>query len=347
MKKLVLCMLAAWLLAGCVPGLSPACLASYDQVASAADMAAVEAVGVEGMYPVYGTDVADGVYDVTVESSSSMFSIQKAVLTVKDGGMTADITLSGTGYLKLFMGTSAEAAGSGEDAYIGYVEGDDGAYTYTVPVEALDTAISCAAYSRRKEMWYDRSLLFRADSLPEGAVLVELPDYEALEKEARDARIQAMRAEQEARQAAEPAAVELADGAYEIDVSLSGGSGKASVGSPARLIVKDGRAYARIQWSSPHYDYMLVGGEKYLPVGTEDGSVFEIPVAAFDEALPVVADTTAMSTPHEIEYALTFAAGTIRGENGAAFSAIWLLAAVLAAVVLLAALLRRRRKKPA
>lgn len=338
-------MLAAWIAAGVVPGLSMVCSASYDQVAAAADMAAVEEVGVEGMFPVYGADVEDGVYDVAVESSSSMFSIQKAVLTVENGGMSADITLGGTGYLKLFMGTAAEAAQAGEDAYIGYVEGGDGSYTYTVPVEALDAAIDCAAYSRRKEMWYDRSILFRADSLPEGAVLTELPDYEALEKEARDARIQAMRAGKEAQQAAEPAAVELADGTYEIAVALTGGSGRASVSSPAVLLVRDGRAYARVEWSSPHYDYMLVGGEKYLPVGGGEGSVFEIPVAAFDQAVPVVADTTAMSAPHEIEYALTFASDTITGEGQAPRFVAPALAAALAAAVLLALFLCRKRMR--
>lgn len=339
-------MFAVWMLAGDLPGLSTACLASYDQVASASDMTTVEEVGVEGMFPVYGTDVANGVYDVAVESSSSMFSIQKAVLTVENGGMTADITLSSTGYLKLFMGTGAEAAESGEDAYIGYVEGDDGAYTYTVPVEALDTAISCAAYSRRKEMWYDRAILFRADSLPEGAVLVELPDYEALEKAARDARIEAMRAENGAQQAVEPAAVELADGEYEIAVSLAGGSGKASVASPAVLIVKGGRAYARIAWSSSNYDYMLVGGEKYLPVSTEGGSVFEIPVAAFDEEVPVAADTTAMSAPHEIEYTLTFASDTIAGAHRT-YPVTALLPVACMAAVLLAGVLRRKKKHTA
>ena len=63
---------------------------------------------------------------------------------------------------------------------------------------------------------------------------------------------------------------------------------------------------AEITWSSPNYDYMIVDGEKYLPVNTEGNSVFEIPVAALDTALAVTADTTAMSTPHEIEYTLTF-----------------------------------------
>ena len=100
--------------------------------------------------------------------------------------------------------------------------------------------------------------------------------------------------------------VDKEDGEYSIQVDLEGGSGKASVTSPTILTVEDGKAYAQIQWSSSNYDYMIVDGEKYLPVNTEGNSVFEIPVAALDTALAVTADTTAMSTPHEIEYTLTF-----------------------------------------
>ena len=67
---------------------------------------------------------------------------------------------------------------------------------------------------------------------------------------------------------------------------------------------------ATIVWSSPNYDYMLVDGEKYLPVNTDGNSTFEIPVAALDTPLAVVGDTTAMSTPHEIDYTLTFDASS-------------------------------------
>jgi len=106
---------------------------------------------------------------------------------------------------------------------------------------------------------------------------------------------------------AQPAAAEApADGTYTCDVTLEGGSGRATVESPAVLTVADGRMTATIVWSSPNYDYMLVDGEKYLPTNTEGNSTFEIPVAALDTPLDVVGDTVAMSTPHEIEYALTF-----------------------------------------
>lgn len=108
----------------------------------------------------------------------------------------------------------------------------------------------------------------------------------------------------------------LADGTYEVEVTLSGGSGRATVASPCEITVSGGQMTARIEWSSSNYDYMLVDGEKYLPVNTEGNSVFEIPVAALDEKIPVTADTTAMSKPHEVEYTLTFHAGELSKSEG-------------------------------
>ena len=109
------------------------------------------------------------------------------------------------------------------------------------------------------------------------------------------------------------------DGTYQMEVELLGGSGRASVTSPAKVEIKDGKAVATLEWSSPNYDYMVVDGEKYLPVNTEGNSVFQIPVEAFDQDIAVIADTVAMSTPHEIEYTLNFHAGNAvtAGADGA------------------------------
>lgn len=109
---------------------------------------------------------------------------------------------------------------------------------------------------------------------------------------------------------------EFQDGTYQMEVELLGGSGRASVTSPAEVEIKDGKAVATLEWSSPNYDYMVVDGEKYLPVNTEGNSVFQIPVEAFDQDIAVIADTVAMSTPHEIEYTLNFHAGE-NGQNAA------------------------------
>ena len=255
------------------------------QVATAADMATPVEVLDEDMEPIYGASIQDGVYDITVDSSSSMFNIVACTLTVEDGQMTAVMTMGGTGYLYVYMGTGEEAVSADEADYIPFVEDEDGAHTYTVPVEALDAGIDCAAYSKTKEMWYDRTLVFRADSLPTSAFA--------------DGVI------------ATAESLGLADGSYTVDVMLSGGSGRAYVESPALLVVEDGAATATVVWSSDKYDYMKVDDVRYELVNTEGNSTFEIPVLGFDFNMPVLADTIAMSTPHEIEYTLYFDSASI------------------------------------
>lgn len=348
---------------------------SYDQVAGSDEMTTVDEVGVEGMLPIYAEDIVDGVYDIEMESSSSMFKVVSCRLTVSDGEMTAVLTMSGTGYLCLYMGTGTEAAGSDISEYISYEENEEGQYTFTVPVEALDQAIPCAAFSRNKEKWYDRSILFEAESLPEEAVLTERPDYDALRKAAKEKRIEAMRAENETEETgtgisdgaseeetgttnktlgntsetAEAALIEMEDGEYAVNVVLEGGSGKASVTSPCILIVEDGRAYARIEWSSSNYDYMIIGGEKYLPVNDEGNSVFEIPIIVFDEPMNVIADTTAMSTPHEIEYTLTFDSESIMDKSAtpqeAAKRVVYMVLLIIAACIVVSIINKKRRNR--
>lgn len=106
----------------------------------------------------------------------------------------------------------------------------------------------------------------------------------------------------------------LADGTYSMEVTLSGGTGRATVLSPARVEIVGGEAFATITWSSSNYDYMVVDGQRYDALSMEGGSVFRIPVIGFNGHLPVTADTIAMSTPHEIDYMLLFDASTAAKE---------------------------------
>lgn len=100
---------------------------------------------------------------------------------------------------------------------------------------------------------------------------------------------------------------DLEDGEYSIQVDLEGGSGKASVSSPTLMLVKNGRMYAELQWSSSNYDYMIVDGEKFLNESEEGrNSVFTVPITVLDDKMEVIADTLAMGAPHEINYTLTF-----------------------------------------
>lgn len=286
--------LMLFLLSGCGTGSNPAAenTGSADttstQVAAADEMAAPEQVGEEGMKPITGDQIEDGVYPITVDSSSPMFNITDCTLTVKDHELSAEMTMGGTGYLYVFMGTGEQAVQADEANYIPFEQTDSGEHTFTVPVEALDKDLSCAAFSKKKEKWYDRTLVFRADSLP----------TDALSESVRTT----------------PESLNLQDGTYTVDVTLTGGSGRASVSSPADLVVKDGIVTARLVWSSPNYDYMKVDGVQYNPINTDGNATFNIPVTVFDYKMSVSADTTAMGTPHEIEYSLLFDSSSIKAK---------------------------------
>ena len=110
--------------------------------------------------------------------------------------------------------------------------------------------------------------------------------------------------------------IDMPDGDYSIEVSLAGGSGRASVTSPTWMNVQEGRAYARLLWSSPYYDYMILDGRKYLNETADGGSSsFTIPITAMDAPMEIVADTTAMGDPVEIDYTLTFYEDTIGSKS--------------------------------
>lgn len=105
---------------------------------------------------------------------------------------------------------------------------------------------------------------------------------------------------------------ELRDGTYTVDVTLKGGSGKASI-QEARIELQGETVIASITWSSPYYDFMIVDGVRYEPVNTSGNSVFTFP-AVLDQEMAVSADTVAMSQPHLIEYTLFFDSGSLKGE---------------------------------
>lgn len=280
MKRLVSLILCMLMLSGLA-------LSAYAEggVADASQMTTMEEVVEPGMTPVYAADLVDGEYPVAFKCSSSMFRIESALLKVADGKLEVTLTMGSKSFLYVYPGSAEEAASMTEDAWTAPVILENGDMTFTIPVEALDAAVPCAAYSKNKELWYDRSLLFRADSLPMSAFREGF--FTTAES------------------------LGLADGRYMVAVILSGGSGKARVQSPTALYVEDGACTAVIGWSSKNYDYMKVEGEKLLPVPNEDNSAFRIPVLYFDRPMPVIADTVAMSEPHEISYTLLFDASSL------------------------------------
>ncbi|MBQ1490539.1 MAG: hypothetical protein IIZ39_01155 [Blautia sp.] len=259
---------------------------AQEKVAAPEDTVAAEEVLEDWMEPIPVSDLQDGSYEVKVHCSSSMFKITSATLTVEGGEAKAILTMGGTGYLYVYPGTALEAAEASEEDYIPFEEKEEGVHTFTIPVKELDAITPCAAFSKRKELWYDRNLAFVSTSLPASAFV-----------EAKGTAISELG---------------LSDGTYLVDATLSGGSGRASIESPAKLFIKEGEASLQVVFSSPNYDYMLVEGTRYERVNTEGNSTFEIPVTAFDTQLPVIADTVAMSKPHEISYTIYLDGGSLQ-----------------------------------
>jgi hypothetical protein len=241
--------------------------------------------------PIYGNQIKDGIYKIEVSSSSSMFRIIDARLSVENGKMSAVLTLSGTGYEKLYMGTGEEALADTDDKCVYFTENSEGKYEYEIPVEALDCDIDCAAWSIRRQTWYDRVLVFESALIPKDAISERPSSGQYENGQYEDGQYE--------------------DGQYEIEVKMSGGSGRATVESPAKLTIAEGAATARIVWSSPHYTYMLIDGVYYYPVNTGGNSAFEIPVS-LDEDIALAAETVAMSSPREIEYTLRFDSATLK-----------------------------------
>ena len=262
----------------------------YSKVADSSDYTTSDTIDDSGLTPVTADELNDGDYLIDMESSSSMFKVADCLLTVSGDSMEITLRMESDSYLFMYAGTAKEAAEDKEENYISYANNNAGDQLYTMPLEALDKALSFASYSRKKEQWYDRTLLFESSSLPDEAF------KEKRYKTAEDLKIE--------------------DGNYYIDVDLDGGSGRASIESPALLLIQDGFSYAMITWSSSNYDYMVVEDDMVIDAEiVDDKSTFVIPVKGFDHKLPVVADTTAMSKPHEIEYTLYFDSDTIRAAD--------------------------------
>lgn len=273
-----------------------------------------------GMVPVYVNDVKEGTYDIKAYSSSKYFNVKDAKLTVSGGKMSVTFVIPSMSYKYVFVGTGKEAEAADEKDYINYRE-VNGQTEFTIPVKALNTQIPCAAYSKSKKRWYARNLVFDASSLPSEAVSFKLPDYELIDEAVRS--YESIGAEElkkkrlEASKTLTPVSMDLNDGDYSIEVNMTGGSGRASISSPTMLSIRDGKAYATLMWSSTYYDYMILDGAYFYNTNEGGGpSTFEIPITALDEPIKIIADTTAMGDPVEIEYQLTFYEESV-GDKGA------------------------------
>lgn len=246
----------------------------------------------------------DGVYSADFDTDSTMFHVNescdgKGTLTVKDGKMTIHVSLVSKSIQNLFVGKAENAQKEGAEILepttdsVTYSDGyTEEVYGFDIPVPALDKEFDVALIGK-KGKWYDHKVSVSNPVPAEGETA-------------------ALEGETAALEGVTAGDLELEDGEYTVEAVLEGGSGKASVENPVSITVKNGGVTAKLVWSSPNYDYMLVAGKKYTMTNTEGNSTFEIPVAEFDSKLEVTADTVAMSTPHEIDYTLQFDSSTIQ-----------------------------------
>lgn len=232
----------------------------------------------------------DGIYTAEFDTDNSMFRVNEAndgkgILTVKDGEMTIHVSLGSKNIVNLFYGMAEDAQKEGAQLLepttdtVTYSDGiSEEVYGFDIPVPVLDDEFDVALLGK-KGKWYDHKVSVSDPQKIEGKTVADLA---------------------------------LEDGEYTIEVTLAGGSGKSTIDSPASIKIEEETAIATIVWSSPNYDYMLVDGERYEPVNEDGNSVFEIPVTVFDAEMDVTADTTAMSTPHEVEYTLRFDSASLK-----------------------------------
>ena len=227
--------------------------------------------------------IEDGVYTTAFNTDSSMFHVNetrdgKGVLTVEDGNMTIHITMPSKNIVNLFLGTAEEAQAEG-----------------AVLLEPTTDTVTYADGTTEEVYGFDIPVPYLDDEFDCALIGTKGVWY--------DHKVSVT----------DPVAA-LADGEYTCEVTLAGGSGKASIESPAKITVADGVATATIIWSSTHYEYMTIGETQYDRLPVDGNSTFEIPIT-LDEDMAVSALTTAMSEPHLIDYTLHFDGETLEKAN--------------------------------
>lgn len=283
---------------------------------------------------------ADGVYTTTISTGAEMFRVVTTILTVKNGKMSAEITLSGIGYDYLYMGTAAEAAGN-ESQWIGckdeqksYIENGEEktGRSYIIPISTLDTPLAMASHSVKRDRWYDRSITVSSKDLKkissdeagsnQGVNTNPTPasDPTATKDSTKDT-TPAEESKSESDTSGSTSQVnsktKLKDGVYTPDkFTWSGGTGKVNI-TCDKVTIKNGQALATIAFSSSAYQYVKANGKKYFPTHTGGKSIFVIPVE-LNKNNKIIGMTTKMSTAHEIEYSIMVYLAAADGDGSGA-----------------------------
>ena len=243
-------------------------------------------------FPVLGAPLKDGVYTADFKTDSAMFHVNdayegKGVLTVKDGKMTIHVTMPSKQIVRLFYGKADAAQAPGAALIEPVVD------TVNYPDGTVEKAHGFDIPVPHLKKEFNCALVGKKGKWYDHKVSVSNP------------------------------IPTVKDGSYTAQVSLSGGTGRAAVGSPAEITVENGMIWATVVWSSPNYDCMVVEGKTYNRINREGNSTFRIPVV-LDKDMKVRAQTTAMSTPHMIDYILRFSTLRIKLAFATQFSVEYL-----------------------
>ena len=268
MKQLISVLLVCLLLAGC--GGAPAPVETAAPTTQSTEATVPVTTEAEPEAP--ARVLPDGVYTVDFETDSSMFRANEAcngkgTLTVTGGVQTLHVSLQSKKIVNLYPGTAEDAQNPGAVWLEPSV--DTVTYSYGLSDEVFGFDVPVASVGQD----FALAIIGTKGVWYDHTVSVRNPVPQA--------------------------------GEYTCDVALSGGSGRAGVTTPTKLVSDGETLTATIQWSSPYYEYMIVDGTRYEPIQTEGNSTFEIPVT-LDAELAVSASTVAMSQPHLVDYTLTF-----------------------------------------
>lgn len=248
----------------------------------------------------------DGTYKVRTEVTGKMFYIYPkdasrhySIVTVKNGKITAVVTLDGQGYDYVYMGTKSQADKAARSTWSRYSE-KNGFYSYKIKVAKFDKKLNISGHSHKYDQWFgERTIIFysgTAKKVRAGATTTGNKKNKVAKRTGKGKVVSSKKTT-----ATVNNSTSLKDGVYTPDqFSWSGGSGRLAYIKCTKIRVSGGRAYATIVFSSSSYDRLKASGHVYSKSGG-GLSTFVVPVR-LNTNNTIIGRTTAMSQAHWVEY---------------------------------------------
>ena len=145
------------------------------------DTAEAESALKYGMTPISASEVKNGSFDIMVLSSSRFFKPELSSITSKDGELKALVNVKSKSYKYVYLGTAEEASKADESRLIPVTIDGERSH-FEIPLKNLNSDVPCAAFSIKRQKWYNRNIVFDASSLPDKALNFKTPNYDLIEK---------------------------------------------------------------------------------------------------------------------------------------------------------------------